>query len=48
MKFPDVESWLRWQESLYPREIELGLERLRPVYARLAGLPADCKVITVA
>ena len=48
MKFQDLDSWLRWQESLHPREIELGLERLRPVYSRLSPLPEHCRVITVA
>ena len=48
MRFQDLDSWLRWQESLHPREIELGLERLRPVHARLSSMPPDCRVITVA
>lgn len=48
MKLPDLDSWLRWQESLHPREIELGLERIRPVYRRLPPLPTDVPVITVA
>jgi dihydrofolate synthase/folylpolyglutamate synthase len=48
VRFQDLDSWLRWQESLHPREIELGLERLRPVHARLRGMPPDCRVITVA
>ncbi len=48
MRFQDLDSWLRWQESLHPREIELGLERLRPVRARLRAMPPDCRVITVA
>ncbi len=48
MKLPDLDSWLRWQESLHPREIELGLERIRPVYRRLPPLPPGSPVITVA
>jgi dihydrofolate synthase/folylpolyglutamate synthase len=48
VRFQDLDSWLRWQESLHPREIELGLERLRPVHARLSSMPPDCRVITVA
>jgi dihydrofolate synthase/folylpolyglutamate synthase len=48
MKLPDLNSWLRWQESLHPRQIELGLERIRPVYRRLASLPPEAPVITVA
>ncbi|SFF31435.1 dihydrofolate synthase / folylpolyglutamate synthase [Fontimonas thermophila] len=30
-----LEDWLRWQETLHPRSIELGLERVRTVAARL-------------
>lgn len=48
MRLPDLDSWLRWQESLHPREIELGLERIRPVYRRLPPLPIEAPVITVA
>jgi dihydrofolate synthase/folylpolyglutamate synthase len=48
VRFQDLDSWLRWQESLHPREIELGLERLRPVHARLRAMPPDCRVITVS
>jgi len=48
MRLPDLDSWLRWQESLHPREIELGLERIRPVYRRLPALPIEAPVITVA
>lgn len=48
MRFSDLDSWLRWLESLHPREIELGLERLRPVHARLIPKPPECRVITVA
>ncbi|UCC13679.1 MAG: bifunctional tetrahydrofolate synthase/dihydrofolate synthase [Gammaproteobacteria bacterium] len=48
MRPRDLESWLRWQESLHPRDIELGLERLRPVYSRLPGLAVTSRVISVA
>jgi dihydrofolate synthase/folylpolyglutamate synthase len=34
-----LDEWLRWQEALHPQAIALGLERVRPVAARL-GLPA--------
>lgn len=34
-----LEDWLRWQESLHPRSIELGLDRVRVVAGRLR-LPA--------
>jgi dihydrofolate synthase/folylpolyglutamate synthase len=48
MKFRDLASWLRWQEALHPRQIELGLGRLRPVAARLTPLPGQVTVYTVA
>lgn len=35
-----LEDWLRWQETLHPRSIDLGLDRVRAVAARL-GLPAS-------
>ena len=38
-------DWLRWQESLHPRAIEMGLERVRDVATRL-GLP-DQRVCTL-
>ncbi len=44
----DLQSWLRWQESLHPRDIELGLARLRPVYSRMPGLAEGSRVISVA
>lgn len=43
-----LEDWLRWQETLHPRAIELGLDRVRVVAARL-GLPdAGVCTLTVA
>ena len=48
MKFGDLASWLRWMESLHPREIELGLDRLFPVAARLPHLADSVTVYTVA
>lgn len=47
-KFDDLESWLRWQETLHPRAIELGLARPRGVYRRLPQLGEATAVITVA
>ncbi|MFT4047417.1 MAG: bifunctional tetrahydrofolate synthase/dihydrofolate synthase [Solimonas sp.] len=35
-----LDEWLRFQESVHPRAIELGLDRVRDVAARL-GLPAQ-------
>jgi dihydrofolate synthase/folylpolyglutamate synthase len=43
-----LEHWLRWQETLHPQPIALGLERVREVAGRL-GLPAPGPVtLTVA
>jgi len=42
-----VADWLRWQESLNPRPVDLGLDRVRTVLARL-GLAAPAgRVVTV-
>ncbi|MAC35697.1 MAG: bifunctional folylpolyglutamate synthase/ dihydrofolate synthase [Haliea sp.] len=41
-------DWLRHLESLHPREIELGLERVDAVARRLELLPVKVPVITVA
>jgi len=40
-------DWLRWQESLHPRAIELGLDRVREVAARLDIRPPPGAVFTV-
>jgi dihydrofolate synthase/folylpolyglutamate synthase len=40
-------EWLRWQESLSPHEIELGLERVRTVLDRLDLRPPTDRVVTV-
>lgn len=49
MRFHDLHSWLRWQETLHPGAIELGLERIGAVWSRLhrqTSMPFP--VITVA
>ena len=40
-------DWLAWQESLHPKDIELGLERCRVVAERMGLLPAPYTVIVV-
>ncbi len=40
-------DWLRWQETLNPRTIELGLERVRTVAARLDLVRAHACTLTV-
>lgn len=41
-------DWLAWQESLHPKEIELGLERCRAVAERMGLLPVRYTAVTVA
>ncbi len=48
MRFTTLDDWLRWQESLNPKEIELGLDRVRAVWARLSPQPPAFTVVTVA
>jgi len=48
MRFPDLDGWLAWQQTLYSREIDLTLDRLIPVYEGMGRLAADTRVITVA
>ncbi len=43
-----LDEWLSWQERLHPEEIELGLERIGQVGARLNLLSPQAKVVTVA
>lgn len=49
MRFTTLDEWLTWQESLNPKEIDLGLERVVRVL-RQAGYADefDCPLITVA
>lgn len=48
MRFNTLEQWLDWQTQLHDSAIELGLDRVRQVWAGLGadGLPA--RVVTVA
>ena len=43
----DLADWLEWQERLHPREIELGLERVRAVLAAMGLERPPFRVITV-
>lgn len=47
-RFQTLDQWLRWQEGLHPRTIDLGLERVARVAARLQCLQPAATVITVA
>ena len=42
-----VADWLRWQESLHPRPIDMGLPRVHEVLGRLGLQPPAGRVITV-
>ena len=47
-RFNSLSDWLAWQETLHPRTIDLGLERVAAVAKRLQLLQPDSCVITVA
>jgi dihydrofolate synthase/folylpolyglutamate synthase len=48
MPADSLAAWLQRLESLHPKEIELGLERVSEVAARLGCLSMGCPVVTVA
>lgn len=48
MRFDNLPDWLSWIETLHPRSIELGLERVRRVYDAMQLDFTDTPVITVA
>lgn len=48
MHFSNLQSWLDWQETLHPNEIELGLERIQQVWHSLYPTEFKPVVITVA
>ena len=48
MRFDTLADWLDWQTSLNPRDIELGLERVRVVWDRLGSPALGGAVISVA
>ena len=48
MKYKTLDDWLAWQTTLHAREIELGLDRISEVAARLDLLDCPFAVITVA
>lgn len=48
MRFPTLHEWLAWQETSHVKQIDLGLERTRPLLQRMGlGQPTHA-VITVA
>lgn len=48
MRFSTLAEWLAWQETLHPKAIDLGLERVRVVAQRMGLLAPAPVVITVA
>ncbi|HEY5700875.1 MAG TPA: bifunctional tetrahydrofolate synthase/dihydrofolate synthase, partial [Gammaproteobacteria bacterium] len=48
MRFNSLPDWLRWQETLNPRGIDLGLDRCRPVFDALGLGKVPHYVISVA
>ncbi len=48
MRFDTLNDWLAWQETLHPKAIDLGLERVREVATRLGLLEPKHIVISVA
>ena len=47
-RFNSLSDWLSWQETLHPRKIDLGLDRVAAVAERLQLLQPDYAVVTVA
>ena len=48
MRFDDLQGWLRWQETLHPTAIDLGLKRVAAVWSRLHSAAVPFPVITIA
>ena len=47
MRFHTLPEWLRWQESMHPNAIDLGLERVRQVLAAMHLEQPAYRVLTV-
>ena len=47
MRFSTLAQWLSWQEGLHGQAIDLGLDRVRTVLARLHPQPPAYPIITV-
>jgi dihydrofolate synthase / folylpolyglutamate synthase len=48
MRYETLDAWLEWLEKRHPREIDLGLDRIREVAARLDLLKPQARLLTVA
>ncbi len=47
MKFNTVAAWLEWQAGLHGQAIELGLDRIRPVFLRLVTQSLAKKTVVI-
>ena len=47
IRFPDLARWLAWQQSLHPKLIDLGLERVARVLSGTGWRKPTCPIITV-
>jgi dihydrofolate synthase/folylpolyglutamate synthase len=47
-RFDSLPAWLAWQETLHPKKIDLGLDRVAAVADQLGLLLPDYGIITVA
>lgn len=48
MRFSTLDEWLAWQETLHPRKIDLGLERVRSVFDAMQLRRLAPSIVTVA
>lgn len=48
MRFQTLSEWLDWQQQLHPKDIELGLDRVKKVFERLSISPIAKQIITIA
>lgn len=48
MRFPTLDAWLAWQETLHPAAIDLTLQRVAQVWGNLGARQLAPTVITVA
>ena len=49
MRYKKLQDWLNWQETLNPKEIDLGLDRVNAVLKKLSfSAHFFCPVISVA
>ncbi|MDQ2075537.1 bifunctional tetrahydrofolate synthase/dihydrofolate synthase [Marinimicrobium sp. ABcell2] len=48
MRYDTLDAWLGWLEKRHPREIDLGLDRIREVAGRLNLLEPQARLLTVA